>query len=99
MTARGQATRNPLVVGVRRQPRAEHFVTAHYGIYSFEEEAWVPSSEQHLKMLGVSWTECGLSTVNWQVFWLHDPAHKNVCAECRKAVWQRIAHRASRSES
>ena len=80
------------VMRVQRQAmrtQREWYVTAKQGMYArtTSETVWVPTADIHLKRLGEATTACGLSTLNWQVFWLDEPSTcAGLCTNCVRVL-------------
>ena len=67
-----------------------YFVAARHGTTVLGESgpSWQPYGIQHARSLGSSRTECGLSALNWRIFWeLPFPGTRGpTCPDCLKAV-------------
>ena len=77
------------------QAQREWYVTATHGGYiqRGKSPSYVPVTPVHLKRLGELRTACGLSAVNWQIFWLEEPSTMpTACRTClRLTAESRVA--------
>jgi hypothetical protein len=67
----------------------EWYVTAAHGraVRSDHEVRWIPSSPTHLKQMGEQETACGVTTINWNVFWLELPTDfPDICPSCHEVL-------------
>jgi hypothetical protein len=61
------------------------YVTAERGRYrrTGDSAEWTPTSQRHLKRLGLLHTACGLSTDGWRVIWQERPLDgHDACERC-----------------